>query len=312
MRRGRRRTTIGAQFSWRTLPMMESPAFRVLNLWEHRFLDRLEIELGHHGGTKNGSLTVTFQDFVDYGINRKAVSPSRRALEALGFIKVPKRGRGGNREYREASSYLITYKHTDNADPTDDWSRIKTTSEAEAVAATARAAKDPGAVARSVAYSKKQNPGGQIRTVSGAETHPENLNGSGVETSPSGPGVETHPTIYISGGDTEQPARDARPKAGASGRAATGGKPSKSGTVPSLILAPPGDPPEVIQNRVALRLGDARQGWLILQQLDPDVLQNLTDLENRGELSDAALEVVRDQYAGSGHRVTRHLKGSVA
>ena len=44
----RRRNQISEQFTWRKVRMLESPAFRVLNLTEHRVLARIEIELRHH------------------------------------------------------------------------------------------------------------------------------------------------------------------------------------------------------------------------------------------------------------------------
>jgi hypothetical protein len=47
---------ISGQFAWRTIEMMESPAFRVLSHSARRILDRLEIEIAHHGGNDNGRL----------------------------------------------------------------------------------------------------------------------------------------------------------------------------------------------------------------------------------------------------------------
>ena len=50
--------------------MMASPAFRVLSLSARRVLDRLEIELAHHGGQDNGeaagdlSNTFTSTEFI--------------------------------------------------------------------------------------------------------------------------------------------------------------------------------------------------------------------------------------------------------
>ena len=49
-----RRTQIGGQFAPRLIEMLESPAYRALSLSGHRILDRIEIEMAHHGGTDNG------------------------------------------------------------------------------------------------------------------------------------------------------------------------------------------------------------------------------------------------------------------
>ena len=84
-----RKNKISGQFSWRTIAMMESPAFQVLSLSGRRVLDRLEIEHAHHGGNDNGQLPVTYDQFIEYGIHRNAVSPAIREVEALGFVKSP-------------------------------------------------------------------------------------------------------------------------------------------------------------------------------------------------------------------------------
>ena len=80
--------------------MLESPAYRVLSVSAHRVLDRIEIELGHHGGNDNGALPVTYRNFEDYGIDRHAIAPAIREVKKLGFIHV-RHGRGGNAEYRD-------------------------------------------------------------------------------------------------------------------------------------------------------------------------------------------------------------------
>jgi hypothetical protein len=71
MRRGaggrRRRTRIEGQFAPRLIEMLRSAAFSVLSLSAHRLLVRIEIELADHGGTDNGKLPVTFEDFRRFG-----------------------------------------------------------------------------------------------------------------------------------------------------------------------------------------------------------------------------------------------------
>jgi hypothetical protein len=60
-----RRNKIGKQFAPRTIEMLESPAHRVLSLSARRVIDRIEIELAHHGGMDNGKLPVTFEQFAE-------------------------------------------------------------------------------------------------------------------------------------------------------------------------------------------------------------------------------------------------------
>src|SRR5947209_8136024 len=106
--------------------MLESAAFRVLSLSARRVLDRIEIELARHGGMDNGRLPVTYDDFVDYGMDRHAISPAIRELVALGFVEVTDEGRAGNAEWRTPNRFRLTYKATKHADATHEWKRIYT------------------------------------------------------------------------------------------------------------------------------------------------------------------------------------------
>ena len=133
----RRRNKIPAQFAWRLIEMLESPAYRVLSVSAHRVLDRIEIELGHHGGNDNGALPVTFRNFEDYGIDRHAIAPAMREAEALGFIRV-RHGRGGNAEYRDSNKFALTYRPVQLANQTNDWKKIETMEQAREIAHVAR------------------------------------------------------------------------------------------------------------------------------------------------------------------------------
>jgi hypothetical protein len=145
----RRRNRISGQFAARTIEMLESFAYRVLSRSAHMVISRLEVELGHHGGNDNGRLAVTTEDFIAYGMHRTSVAPAIREAEALGFVKVTERGRGGNAEFRSPNRFFLTFAHgrdTRNSPPTNDWRRFKTVEEAKRVARTARADKNRNAV----------------------------------------------------------------------------------------------------------------------------------------------------------------------
>lgn len=133
-----RRNKIAGQFAPRLIEMIESPAFRVLSLSARRILDRLEIELAHHAGRDNGKLPVTFADCVEYGIERHAVAPAMREVEALGFAQVTERGRAGNAEHRTPNLFRLTYRPTEAQGATDEWRLIKSIDEAKALAVAAR------------------------------------------------------------------------------------------------------------------------------------------------------------------------------
>src|SRR5262249_40982977 len=107
----KRRNRISGQFSPRSIDMLDSPAYRALSLSAHRVMARIEIELAHHGGNDKGRLPVTTEDFVKYGVSDRLVAPAIRELEALGFIRVTERGRGGNSTYRKPNLFFLTFAH---------------------------------------------------------------------------------------------------------------------------------------------------------------------------------------------------------
>lgn len=125
-RKTNRRTRIEGQFAPRPIEMLESPAYRVLGLTEHRILARLEIELAHHGGTDNGRLVCTYVDFVGYGARENSIPAALHNLEALGFIEITERGRGGNADFGKPHRFRLTYLPACDAAPTDEWRRLET------------------------------------------------------------------------------------------------------------------------------------------------------------------------------------------
>jgi hypothetical protein len=162
----KRRNSINDQWSARRRENLESPAYRVLSQSAHRAISRVELELCYHGGNDNGQLPVTFDDFVQYGIDRGSVAPALREAEALGFFRITDRGRGGNREYRAPNKFYLTFaygRESRTKPPTDDWRKIKTIEEAKAIARVARATKNERAVAHGKKHSEKptekQKPG---------------------------------------------------------------------------------------------------------------------------------------------------------
>jgi hypothetical protein len=141
----RRQNRISGQFSAHLVEMLESPAYRTLSLSARRVLDRIEIELAHHGGHDNGKLPITFNQFHEYGIHRHSIAPGMREAAALGFCVVTEKGRGGNAEYRAPNFFRLTYRPTKGlpGDGTHEWRRITTVGEAEHLAEAARKEKSP-------------------------------------------------------------------------------------------------------------------------------------------------------------------------
>jgi glutathione synthase/RimK-type ligase-like ATP-grasp enzyme len=68
--------------------------------------------------------------------------PAIREVVALGFVEITKAGRAGNAEYRTPNIFRLTYRHTDYADPTHEWRRIKSAKDALLIADAARKSGD--------------------------------------------------------------------------------------------------------------------------------------------------------------------------
>jgi hypothetical protein len=193
MTRRQRRTQIGGQFAPRLIEMLESPAYRVLSLSAHRVLARIEIEYGHHGGTDNGKLPVTYDDFEKYGIDRQAIAPAIREAVALGFVEITAHGRAGNAEWRTPNLFRLTYRNAIGV-PTKDgctheWRKIKDQQQAELTARFARQAMP----------EKTKVQCGKKPISSVGNPHRKRQFHSG-ETHTTGHSGESHTTIDISGG----------------------------------------------------------------------------------------------------------------
>jgi hypothetical protein len=139
----RRRNRIAGQFTALLTEMLESPAWCVLSLSARRVLDRVSIELRHHGGHAANGLCVTYDDFEKYGVDRHAVAPAIREVVALGFLRIIRQGRAGNREFRAPTLYRPTFATAVDCEATHEWRRIKTLEQARTIAAEARAPKRP-------------------------------------------------------------------------------------------------------------------------------------------------------------------------
>ena len=115
-------------FAWRSIEMLESPAYRTLSLSARKVLDRLEVEFERHerNPLKNGCLPCTYEDFVEFGISRCMIRPAINEAVALGFIKETRKGSAGNADQREVTLFLLTYRHAGtDARLENGWRRIK-------------------------------------------------------------------------------------------------------------------------------------------------------------------------------------------
>jgi hypothetical protein len=120
------------QFIWFERELLESPAWAAMTLPARRVVERVVIEHMKHGGTRNGALIVTYDDFERFGLRRKSVPDAIRIAVALGFLDVTSRGRRSHGIARRASTYGITWLPRCDCTPASNrWRRINDAAEAK-------------------------------------------------------------------------------------------------------------------------------------------------------------------------------------
>jgi hypothetical protein len=191
--------------------MLESAAHRALSLAALRALYRIEVELSNHSGDQKNGLLVTFQQFEEWGVRRHTIASAIRELEALGFIKVTKHGYDGASGKHAPNKYRLTYRPShslskrERNDSTNEWRKIETPEEAEAIAAKARKGVNPRNVERGkevVRYSTKRGV---------SSPHEKGVRHD--RSRPTKRGLQAHPTKrgllsrFSGAGETEQAGR---------------------------------------------------------------------------------------------------------
>lgn len=120
----------GQPWSWMTLEMMNSDAFRSLSINARRVLDRIQIEHGQHRGLENGRLKVTWNNFVKFGVGRRFIKRALGDLLAAGLIAIVQPGRRPRGQDRgDPTQYRLTYlpvaEPNDFFPPTNEWKNFK-------------------------------------------------------------------------------------------------------------------------------------------------------------------------------------------
>ena len=175
-----KQTQFSGQFIGRLVEMLESYAYRVLSLSARRVLDRIEIELAHHGGKaeENGKLAVTYSDFESYGIDRHAIRPAINEAIALGFLEITECGTAGNRESRSPNKFRLTYRPAKGfpGDGSHQWRLFSSIEDAMNTAWHARTGRfDRAHKPPNRGEPQKQKTSGGKRQVSVGENHTENI-----------------------------------------------------------------------------------------------------------------------------------------
>ena len=128
-------TAPGEQYFRFPRQLLESAAWRVLNINERRAFDCIMGEHQRKSGNVNGGLPVTRRDFERCGIHPKHITAALRVLQALGIIEMT-RIMGGSRNGRSPNLYRPTFTPTTSKlkDATHLYLEIKTVEEAERLA----------------------------------------------------------------------------------------------------------------------------------------------------------------------------------
>jgi hypothetical protein len=125
-------------WAWITAEMMESPAWRALTGPALRVVLRIMLEHMHHGGTENGNLAVTYDDFEKANIDRHTIRTAIAVAEVLGFIDVVELGMKGHGVARRPSRYALTWlPRNDDMAATNRWKAIETAADAKKAVARA-------------------------------------------------------------------------------------------------------------------------------------------------------------------------------
>ncbi len=104
-------------------------------------------------------MPLTYADLITYGLHENQIAAAMREAQALGFAQCTRRGHGGNAEFRAPNLWRLTYvQNIGPLAPTDEWKRIETLEQAKAIAATARAEKDPLKVALGKSRKSRNHP----------------------------------------------------------------------------------------------------------------------------------------------------------
>jgi hypothetical protein len=106
-----------------TLLLKESPAWRALPDRARRLLDRLELEYMRQGLT--GDVRVSYDEFVEWDIDRRQIRLAILQCVLLGFLVVRQGYRAAN-GFKVRSTYRLTYVWGVGRDdlPTNDWHNI--------------------------------------------------------------------------------------------------------------------------------------------------------------------------------------------
>lgn len=152
----------GAAFIWMTREMCESYALRAMSQNARMVVDRICVEHMAHAATQNGSLTVTFDNFEEFGIRRGSIYSAIEEAVAMGFVDLVQKGAPGYGPFPgKANVFRIAWLPTNTGEPaTKRWDRFRSLHAARKLAREVRKA---AAARKSPRKSSRQSPARELR-----------------------------------------------------------------------------------------------------------------------------------------------------
>lgn len=116
-----RQPPAGETWCWLTKNLMMSDAWQGMSINCRRFVDALLVEYMAHAGTENGNLICTFDQLVELGMRRNAISNAKAEAIKRGLVRETKKG-GRYGFCKEPSRYRLTwFASHDGTAATNDW-----------------------------------------------------------------------------------------------------------------------------------------------------------------------------------------------
>ncbi len=110
----------GEPWTWQTLELMCSPAWRAMSVNTRRLVDFLQVEHRQHAARENGNLKATYDGLVAHGLTRSKIRPATEEAEFLGLIRFERGGRWAGTN--QPSRFRLTfYADKDRNPPTNEW-----------------------------------------------------------------------------------------------------------------------------------------------------------------------------------------------
>jgi hypothetical protein len=127
LREKRNRPPQGEPWAWLSRELIESDAWRTALINTRKVVDRLMLEHMAHGGTENGNLVVTYDDFMQSGFTRRAtISAAIKDAHRRGLIDITRHGKASAGLDRWPSRYALGWlPHSDGGAARNRWREHK-------------------------------------------------------------------------------------------------------------------------------------------------------------------------------------------